>query len=239
MSLVDIIIPTYINPQYVISCVDSIMREYDPQLFHVYVVNNGNEDHCRGLGEREGVTILNQPFNRGWEGGLKAGLIESKSPYVMFMNDDTFVPVCSKGWIKDLLRHFIDPRCGAVGPSSNFVMGSQQLTGVGDDVIKTRFLIGLCLLMRRKDLDDTGGVDDTLTGGDDLDLSMRLKDMGKYLIADKSVFIYHHGARTGSQVHSDWNSIEMTERTNFCLVRKHGLRKWMNLWDGPVELQKA
>lgn len=232
MSLIDILVITYDSPEYSVPCVNSILRDYDgTDFFHLYIVNNGDPKHSEYFPEHPAVTFLQQSKNLGWEGGLKAGLKHSTAPYVMFLNDDTFIPMSSQGWLKKMATYFLDPDCAAVGPSSNVVMGSQNIFTPSEPILKVNFLIGLCLMVRRSALDAAGGVDAELPGGDDLDLSVRLRNLGKYLVCDKTVFVYHHGFKTGQKVHgSDWNSLAMIERTNHALIRKHGLRQFLNIW---------
>lgn len=236
MSLVDIIIPSYTNPHIAVPCVKSILRDSDGSgFFHVYLVNNGDYSHASNFPKHSDLTLLQMKKNVGWEKGLKEGLSYSRAPYVVFMNDDTFVPQSSIGWLRKMTAYFADPRCGGVGPSSNFVMGNQQIFTDQYSVCFTTFLIGLCFMVRRSDLDAAGGVDDTLPGGDDLDLSIRLRDLGKYLICDRTIFIYHHGQQTGRSVHgADWDSIRHQEAVRFALIRKHGLRKYLGLFTGSV-----
>lgn len=232
MSLVDLIIPTFNSPEYAIPCVNSILRDYSHfDLAHIFIVNNGDPRHIDYFPKHPKVTVLQQEKNLGWEGGLQAGLDASRAPYVLFLNDDTFIPMSSERWLEKMLFHFKEPLCAAVGPSSNVVMGLQNMFTPTPPLLKVNFLIGLCLMVRRTDLNAVGGIDATLPGGDDLDLSVRLRSLGKYLVCDKTVFVYHHGFKTGQKVHgSDWNSVAMTERTNHALIRKHGLRQFLHLW---------
>lgn len=237
MAQVGIIIPTWNNNEYLVPCLQSILRPLETEdLFHVYVVNNGEPQNMEGL-EHPKVTILQQKENLGWEGGLKAGLEASKEPFVIFMNDDTFVPLTSIHWVNRMLDLFSHPEVGAVGPSSNCVMGAQKIfnCGVPDhfDIVPVNFLIGFCMMVRREALDKVGGVDDMLPGGDDLDLSIRLRKAGYAMAINRNVFVYHHGFKTGErvkggpQVDGGWNSVQMTERTNWALIKKHGLRAWL------------
>jgi len=233
MALVAVIIPTFNNPEYLIPCVVSIINNsITDDLVHIYVVNNGTSESVGPLLGNPLVTILQQDHNLGWEGGLKAGLSASKEKYVVFMNDDTFVPMSSRRWVNQMLNHFVYSDCAAVGPSSNVVMGSQQMfANLRKTGLRVKFLIGFCMMVRRDYLEEAGGIDDTLPGGDDLDLSIRFRAIGKYLFCDREVFIYHHGFKTGLRLHgSDWNSAEMTERTHHALIRKHGLKAFLDLW---------
>lgn len=233
MALVAVIIPTWNNPQYLIPCLTSIINNsITDDLLHIYVVNNGTPESVQGLGGNALVTVIQEDHNLGWEGGLKAGLAASHEKYVVFMNDDTFVPMSSRRWINQMLNHFVYPDCAAVGPSSNVVMGPQQMfLNMKTTGMRVKFLIGFCMMVRRDYLEEAGGIDDTLPGGDDLDLSIRLRGIGKYLFCDREAFIYHHGFKTGTRVKgSDWNSAEMVERTNHALIRKHGLKAFLDLW---------
>lgn len=237
MSLIGVIIPTWNNNQYLLPCLNSILSPLGTEdLLHVYVVNNGEAVNMQAI-DHPRVTILQQKENIGWEGGLKAGLAASKEDFVIFMNDDTFIPLNSTRWANYMIDHFKFPQVAAVGPASNCVMGAQNIfSGLPPqyDVLDVHFLIGFCMMVRRSALDAVGGVDDSLPGGDDLDLSIRFRQAGYKLLVDRNVFVYHHGFKTGERVHGGpeiqggWNSVAMMEKTNFALMKKHGLKAWID-----------
>ena len=243
MSLVEIIIPTFNNPQYLYPCVDSLLRHRStPGLAHITIINNGDKGSIPGPENAE-VSIIQADNNLGWEGGLKLGLSKTESPFVVFMNDDTYIPYSSAGWLYQLLNNFQDPKVAAAGPSSNCVMGPQNTFIPCQDyaIFPVNFLIGFCMVVRRSALDEVGGVDDSLPyHGDDLDLSIRFRKAGYKMICDKSVFVYHHGFKTGGrEFGSAWNSVEMTEKTNTHLIKKHGLKEFWETVANPVPSFKA
>jgi len=243
VSKIAILIPTWNNNQYLLPCVNSILA-FTGEESHLYIVNNGDPENMKGVQPHDRITFLQQNRNLGWEGGLKAGLSESTEEFVIFMNDDTYVPMASKTWANDMLAYFKDPKVAAVGPSSNVVMGAQSifapLPALDATILKVKFLIGFCFMVRRSALDEVGGVDDSLPGGDDFDLSIRLRKSGHELLAARDILVYHHGFKTGERVNGGpnvsggWNSVEMTEKTNFGLMRKHGLRSWMDAMNDQV-----
>ena len=102
------------------------------------------------------------------------------------------------------------------------------------------FLIFYCVFIRRKHLDEVGGVDDTLPGGDDLDLSIRFRKAGKKLVICRDVFVFHHGFKTGERVRggpdkpNGWNSRNMTEATNKALIQKHGFASFIECNNGGI-----
>jgi GT2 family glycosyltransferase len=231
MSSLDIIIPTFNLPEYLIPCTQSILKNGDTDLLNsILVVNNGTPESLSFLTVGGKVRVLQQKENLGWEGGLKAGLAASNAPFVVFMNDDTFIPRSSRRWLGELMANFADPKIGAVGPTSNVVMGAQNMGFYMEgDKLESPFLIGFCEMLRREALDRSGGVDDSLPNhGDDIDLSIRMRQQGYMLLVDRTVFVYHHGFKTGERVHGEyWNSMPMQDKTNHSLIRKHGLRQFL------------
>lgn len=235
--LVDIIIPTWNNLDMLTQCVTSICCHTQSRgLMRIIVVNNGDSEGEKSMQKHPLIRWYNTGKNLGWEGGLKFGLERSKAPFVMFMNDDTYIPYSSSLWLTRLIQEFRDDSIGIVGPSTNVCAGRQNIflnSYAGPHVFEVPFLIFFCALMRRKTLDEVGGVDDTLPGGDDFDLSIRMRKAGKKLLVCMDSFVYHHGFQTGTRVHGTpdkpggWNSVEMQERTNHALIRKHGFSEFM------------
>jgi SAM-dependent methyltransferase len=127
-----------------------------------------------------------------------------------------------------------DPTVGAVGPSSNVVAGWQNMRHRGlPALVSVKYLIGFCCLIRRELLDEIGGLDESLPGGDDLDWSIEIRKRGFKLVARRDVFVYHHGFVTGHKVrggpdaYNGWNSPKMTEDTNLAIIRKHGFKAFV------------
>lgn len=231
---VDIIVPTFNNIDLLSQCVSSMLSMHLAYPIRILIVNNGHPASLDGLPPHSYVKIIQTGGrNLGWEGGLKEGLKHSTSQFVCFANDDIFIPNSSYNWLSSMMSVFSHPEVAAVGPSSNVVMGPQNIwKALPHNIIETTFLIGFCMVVRRKMLDEVGGIDDTLPGGDDLDLSIRLRSAGYKLIAKRDVFVFHHGFVTGTRLHGGgnvkggWNSVEMTEKTDHALQLKHGFKKW-------------
>lgn len=240
-----IIIPTYDNPNFIVPCINSILTHtMAREVIKIVVVNNGTREIEDYLTKHPLVQIVHAGKNLGWEGGLKLGLQYADTPFVCFMNDDTYVPYSSNQWAIRCLAEFRNKDVAAVGPTSNIVRGAQnifldQFTGYHAPFAP--FLIGLCMFVRKSDLEAAGGVDDTLPGGDDFDLSIRLRKLGKKLVICRDVFVFHHGFKTGERLRGTpdrpggWNSQEMSENTNIALIRKHGFRSFIECNYGSLE----
>lgn len=230
-----ILVPSYNNPQQLNACVDSIVRtgSLDSGAVEVIVINNGKQNCKEQFKDVKNVKVIDCPENLGWEGGLKEGLKHTDAQFVCFQNDDTHIPSAAQVHFYDsLLCYFDDPKVAAVGPSTTTAAGLQSIyhPRALQEVSELRWLIFFCVVIRRSALDQVGGVDNTLPGGDDFDLSIRLRKAGYKILCAPESFIIHHGFQTGTRIHGDhtkiggWNSSQMTEITNQALIRKHGFR---------------
>jgi GT2 family glycosyltransferase len=233
MHIVDIIIPSMDNFEYLSSCLASITRHNSTHgIFHITVINNGHKESCDWINHPD-ITVLQPGENLGWEGGIKLGMDSTTAPFVLFLNDDTYIPPSSQLWLNQLLKHFLNPEVGATAPSSNVVMGLQNIfTFVPFHVFERKFLIGFCFLARREALVKAGGIDTSCPGADDFDMSIRIRKAGYTLLVDRSAFVYHHGMKTGNrtmgtaQQRNGWNSFEHMEKGNLFIIKKHGFREW-------------
>lgn len=237
---VTVIIPTLDNYDQLNDCMQSIAMSRICYPINIIVVNNGTTKiDVKLSSENCVIKVVDAKENLGWIGGLKEGLKHSTSKYVVFANDDIFIPRSSIRWIAEMARMLdVYPDVGAVGPSSNVVMGIQNMwRPMPSSHYTVTFLIGFCIMVRREALDKAGGVQDMEFGGDDLDLSIRLRKAGYSLIARRDLFVYHHGFQTGNRVHggtekhNGWNSRNMTDNVNMELIRKHGFMEW---WETMV-----
>ncbi|HEV2461064.1 MAG TPA: glycosyltransferase [Ktedonobacterales bacterium] len=224
-----IIIPSIDNRCYLEPCVRSILLYTRGAPYHVYVVNNGASDSCHWI-DLPDVSVFQADGNRGWEGGLQLGLDHSSEECVCFLNDDTLLPPSSARWLAHMRALLCGyARVGAVGPSSNYVSGPQSISFLhAAPVLSVRFLIGFCLLTTRAILAEVGGIWADADGADDLDLSIRLRNARYMLLADRTVFLHHHGAATGRRLYGDvwgpngWYSPARLMRHDTLLRDRHG-----------------
>lgn len=238
---ITIICPTFNNEEYLNPCVDSIIRNgVLDGLADLIIVNNGKQDIERAYGRYSQITVLTPGDNVGWEGGLVLGMKQTNSPFVVFQNDDTFLPPSSAAFYQRLLTQFQNDSVAAVGPATTCASGMQSIYHPRCPIRPTEaaMLIFFTVMVRRSHYEAVGGIDTTLPGGDDFDLSIRFRKAGFNLVVDPGAFIIHHGFKTGNRVKGDqttkggWNSIEMTERTNKYLIDKHGFKAWWKTVSG-------
>lgn len=230
-----IICPTWNNPEYFTPCVESIAKTgVLDGLCELIVVNNGLQD-MDFMKNWPNTTILTPGKNLGWEGGLELGLKHARGEFICFQNDDTLIPKATQNFYSQLLWPFQDKNVAAVGPATTVAAGAHSIFNNQSPrtLTEVTFLIFFTVMIRRSHLEEAGGIDSSAPGGDDFDLSIRLRKMGKNLLINPDAFIIHHAFKTGERVKgkSDkpfgWNSKEMSERTNRWLIQKHGFKTFM------------
>ncbi len=234
-----IIIPTYQNPWQLKDCISTLLlcTEFP---YKIVIVNNDASPHGRITIDQmfqsltfKDFEVIHMESNKGWMGGINAGMEKVDTPYVCMMNDDVvFIPGQKEFW-RQLIMDFND-NVAAVGPCSNFVMGDQSLFMYEQPpIFPSKFLIGYCMVLDTEKFRHVGLLDETLPGGDDLDLSIRFRKEGWDLMVDRTCYLHHIGCQTGAKVHEGyWNSLEQTDRTNNALIRKHGVKWWYDTISG-------
>lgn len=238
---VSILIPTFNNPQFLNPCITSIIQSGALHgLCELVIINNGKqpiEDFVKGW---PNTRVLNPGNNLGWEGGLQYGIENTDSPFLVFQNDDTQIPYANAKFYHILLNHFNDESVAAVGPATTVAAGwhSIRRTIPLTEPTQVSYLIFFTTMIRRDHLILVGGIDTTCPGGDDIDLSIRLRKAGKKLVLEPRAFLEHHAFKTGERVHGTpdkamgWNSKEMIDKTNKWLIQKHGFKTFMETMRG-------
>lgn len=173
----------------------------EPHSWELIIVDSGSEDKTFETFQNEFKTV-GLFENVGWVRGINEGLtwVAEDSDIIIFANNDI---VLQEQWLERLCKHFEDPSVGAVGPTSNYVMGRQHSRFNLPHVVveETRFLIGFFLAVRKEIIDELGGLDESLSpngigGGDDLDYSIRIRKAGYRLIIARDIFVWHAGSQT-------------------------------------------
>lgn len=238
-----IIIPTFNNPQFLQPCVQSIVDTgILSSIGELVIVNNGKQPISEQYKHIPNIRVLEPGENLGWERGLALGVKNTKAPFLCFQNDDTHIPVGNSNFYFHLLYPFSDANVAAVGPSTTVAAGWHSIYQARPLLTQSEvtYLIFFTVMVRRKHYEEVGGIDTSCPGGDDLDLSMRLRKAGKKLLLNPRAFLIHHAFKTGERVNGGpgtpggWNSQEMHDRTNQYLIQKHGFRYFIETQRGFI-----
>lgn len=229
--LVDIILPTCNNRGFLEPCLRSLFREQaGDQIFRLWIVNNGDPGSC-AWATFPGTTVLEPGEDLGWTRALATAMPFCTAPIVGFMNDDIFIPPSSRGWMNRIISHFEDERVAGVGPATTARSGPQSMFTEEPDIVDARMLLGYCIFLWRETLDAVGGIDISWFIGDDLDLSIRLRDAGHTLVVDKRELVYFCGGVDGVWLYEplddgdDWRRDANLQWIYERLIAQHGWEK--------------
>lgn len=135
-------------------------------------------------------------------------LRHSRADILAFLDDDSYP---RRDWLKNAVRHFDDPNIAAVGgpavtpPEDSFwqrVSGAVFLTKIGGGCPERYWPIGIVrevddwpsvnLLVRRDVFEKIGGFNCAYWPGEDTKLCLDIIKMGKKILYDPDVFVWHH-----------------------------------------------
>jgi GT2 family glycosyltransferase/Tfp pilus assembly protein PilF len=204
------------------------------------VVDNASTDATASLDRHHpAVRVLRQPVNRGFAGGVNAGIRVARHETIVVLNNDT---AAAPNLLQELHAGLeTDARIGAVAPVSNHVKGPAQipLGAQGRDAAArtaiaaalqasrpTRLqdvdtLAGLCLMVRRATLDQAGLFDERFGHGnfEDDDLCLRLRLLGYRLVIVRTAFLHHEG-------HATFRAMGLELREQLAQRRAQFVAKW-------------
>jgi GT2 family glycosyltransferase len=217
-----VVVVTYNSAKTIMECLYSLMgciRDCDK----VVIVDNASTDLTVDVvacfinrGSKKNITLIKNKENLGYSEGANIGARQRKDKdYILFLNPDTVV---YPGFLEKMIDRFKDPQVAAVGPVSNYVAGFQNLYNMPNYIrlhkveitteelsqcvgillrgqtLKTKMLIGFCLMVKADVWKKIGEFDkDLWFGNDDLDYSWRLTTGGYHLAIALDCFVYHLG----------------------------------------------
>ncbi len=247
-SQVVICIPTWNNEAMLRQCLESIRRYTRACPYRIVVVNNGSTDGTTEWLDGQGVfssnerpmTSIRLPENLGFIKASNLALKQVKpNEHALLLNDDT--QITDPFWLERMVQTLeSDDAIGAVGPTSNYVLGWQSVEYSAHLPMQhdTKFLIGFCMLISNRALAKVGLLDERFGMGmnEDLDYSIRLAEAGYRLLVDRSVFVLHYGS--GSIKRLDESFADQEMRTRQMLLNKWGEDTVQDLFS-PMETDHA
>lgn len=227
----------------------SVIRNTNPELGRVIVVDNHSSDDSWGCLEREFARVERVLFedNFGFAGGYNRALEMIEAEYAVLLNSDVEV---APGWLEPLVDALErDPRVVAVQPkilayrekdkfeyagaSGGFidylgfpfcrgrVMDCTEVdTGQYDDEREVFWATGAALCIRRERYLEAGGLDEAFFAHmEEIDLCWRLKNSGYVLKVVPSSVVYHLGG--GSLPMNHPRKLFLNYRNNLLMLHKN------------------
>src|SRR5271165_4960610 len=207
---VSVLIPAHDEESVIVQTVNSVLASDFAEL-HVIVIDDGSTDKTGDLldehfGREPRVHIIHQ-VNRGKPAALSAGIASADSEIVVTIDADTEIEPDA---ISKLVRHFSDPRVGAVagnvkvGNRSRWLTRWQALEYItSQNMEKRAFDLLNCITVvpgalgawRRKAIEDAGGITaDTVA--EDADLTIAIRRLGWRITYDEAAIAWTEAPET-------------------------------------------
>jgi GT2 family glycosyltransferase/ubiquinone/menaquinone biosynthesis C-methylase UbiE len=221
--LVSIVIPHHADAEVLLACLTSLARDTSYPNHEIWVVDNGSSDGSAEAARQRfpAIQVLRLEENLGYAGGCNRGIQASRGEYVVLLNNDTEL---EPGWLRELVNAAeSDPKLGACQPkirsmrersqfeyagaggglldlyaypfSRGRLMGHVEVDrGQYDDPVEVFWASGVCILIRRAALADTGGLDEVMfCYMEEIDLCWRLHLTGWRVGYVPTAIVYHIG----------------------------------------------
>lgn len=205
---VSVVVATYNRVALLKKCVEALRNQtLDPSEFEVIIVDDGSLDGTEGfLASETAHTSLNlRNFTQDRQGPAVArnyGIKEAKSDLIAFTDDDC---VPAPDWLEHLIVA-LPKNNKCVGVGGRIVRVSNSMISRYIDHVESMqppknptsgevaYLVTANALYRRAALLQVGGFDLRITwpGGEDPDLSHRLREKGYFLRTAEQAIVRHH-----------------------------------------------
>jgi GT2 family glycosyltransferase len=169
--------------------VESIMKNSDPALYELIIVDNGSRPEMKSyfdsLMSKIDITYVRNEMNAGPIRAINQGIKAAKGEYVMAIHND--VIIMEDGWLNKIVSTMEkDPTVGLIG-----LAGRKEIYNTVID--------GLCFVLRRELINRIGGLDEAYGYMHcyDLDLSLASIDAGfKNVVVNVSALHIGNGGMT-------------------------------------------
>jgi cellulose synthase/poly-beta-1,6-N-acetylglucosamine synthase-like glycosyltransferase/spore germination protein YaaH/peptidoglycan/xylan/chitin deacetylase (PgdA/CDA1 family) len=211
---VTVLIPAHNEETVIVQTVQSVLMS-DLHSIHVIVVDDGSSDRTLELlqsnfGGNNCVQIIHQ-VNRGKAAALNSALSHARTEFVVTIDADTEIEPDA---IRKLLRHFSDPKVGAVagnvkvGNRSRWLTRWQALEYItSQNMEKRAFDLLNCITVvpgalgawRREAIEAVGGITaDTVA--EDADLTIAIRRLGWRVTYDEEAIAWTEAPETPGQL---------------------------------------
>lgn len=222
--LVSIVVPTRDGVRWLRRCLESLERTDYPHR-EVLVIDNQSSDpetldYLREIARHPGVRVLSYPYPFDFAAMHNWAVPQAEGEFVCLLNDDT--EVRTPGWLREMLALAQRPGIGAVGAKLLYPDGTVQHAGVvlgiggiaghvhryfpGDScgyfcranlVENYSAVTGACLLLKKSLWLAAEGLSPSLAVAyNDVDLCLRLREMGLRNTWTPAAVLIHHESRS-------------------------------------------
>lgn len=228
-SSTDIILVVHNQLPFVKRCVETIV--VNTKNFTLWVHDNDSDDETRaylaGMASEHGFQVFRSLTNEGFIKPCNALAALGDSGYLIVVNSDIEV---ARGWDQAMVGCLqANPHVAQVG-YQGAVLGEDARGVSMADGKQPDYICGWCFCISRETYERSGLFDEEnlkFAYGEDSDLSLRLKEQGKGIIALAVQYVFHHGNQTIKAVVKDlkWAA---SLRESFDANHAYLRRRWIS-----------
>lgn len=208
--LTSIIIVTRNRPDYLKNCL-KLLNQQSYSNFEIIVVDSSDETNQFIEKSYPKIKYIRYHQGKNMAISRNIGILNSIGEIVVFIDDDCFV---EKDWVKEIAKSFNEPQIGGVGgrviqenvslytddPSQvGRITPNGLLLGFfdydGQESFTVDYLVGCNMSFRREILEKLGGFDPIFSVWNDVDMSMRVRNLGYSLIFNPKAKLVHKMVR--------------------------------------------
>lgn len=181
--IASVVIPAYNCADTVAEQIRALLDQEPPQRIEIVVADNGSRDENARVVQRlteahPEVVLVDARRVRGASAARNDGVAAAAAEQILFCDADDVV---SPGWVAAMIRELSEaPVVG--GWLEPFVDEVGDVTGRGRSAVAsfgtTTFVISASMAIRRSAFEAVGGFDERWGPGEDIDISLRLRDLG-------------------------------------------------------------
>jgi len=200
LSSISVIIPACNAEETLEKCLGSVVQA-SPQEKEIIVVDDGSTDRTYKIASRFPVKLLHLDKNSGRSTAKNVGLAQATGDIVAFVDSDCAV---EKSYFEELVSalNIAESKVGGVGGiiyplESNLVSDSFRIRFFGcspsneTKIRDTDSLSGGASAYPKELLSEIGWFDTSFRGGEDLDMSVRVRKAGYRLLIVPFAKVYH------------------------------------------------
>ena len=236
---VSVVVPAHDRAHVIERALSSVAGQRGCAPAEVIVVDDGSTDRTAELAEEHGARVIRHDRNRGVSAARNIGVRWAAQPWIAWLDSDD-------EWLPDHLAALWPLRGdhvlvgGAllwVGPGGRAERVSARPAGQGGDLrspapllFPENFLQPSAVLLRRDAFDRAGGFDEGMRLAEDLDLWVRMLELGTGFVTDRVISVYRvHGGQASTDQRAGLRT------AHEAIVRRYAGRPWCP----PALLERA
>lgn len=189
---ISIVVPSYNEEKYLSNCLITIASQQFPKdQYEVIVVDNNSTDGTSEIAKKFGAKIIKEK-KQGYVYSLQKGMSRAKGEIIAVVDADTEL---SSNWLEIIEKAFLDPKVVAITGRVNLDTKS-KLLNFSTSALYSLFLYissfiekpnltGFNFAVRRDAFLKVGGLNTLFEMSPDVDLGIRLNEIGKVKVIDK------------------------------------------------------